>query len=328
MPGKSITLNNGIRLHYDMVGERNAPVIILIIGLGAQMTVWPDELIYGLADKGFRVIRFDNRDAGLSSHLDHLGSPSIMKTMLSKKLPVATRLPYTLNDMAKDVVGLMQRLNIKRAHLVGASMGGMIAQIMARKHKKKVLSLTTIMSTSSYPKFTRANIKVMLALAKSRPKRNCRVSSIHYNVRLNQLIGSPGYPQDNATLQQQAEKNFERAHNPQGFKRQLAAIVASQSQLPKLEKIKTPTLVIHGTDDPIFPATTGQQTAAQIRKAKLKLVSGMGHDFPPALMKKISKWIAKHCTKAERKRLKKKRKKHQCLEPQQGNIAHLKLVAK
>ncbi|AXQ97206.1 alpha/beta fold hydrolase [Pseudoalteromonas piscicida] len=304
-----IKIATGINIHYQDEGAPHAPVIILIMGLGAQMTIWPDELYFGLVNKGFRVIRFDNRDTGLSSHLDHLGSPSVIKTMLSKKLPIRASVPYTLEDMAGDVVALMAGLKIKRAHLVGASMGGMIAQIVAAKHKKKVVSLTSIMSTSAYPKFTAANVKVMLQLAKARPKSDCHQSAIQYNIKLNQLIGSPAYPQDEGTLHQQAKHSIERAHNPQGFKRQLAAIVASQCRKHTLAKIKTPTLVIHGTDDPIFPAAAGQQTAATIRKSKLKLVNGMGHDFPPMLMQKIAKWVAKHVTKAERKRLQKKQRK-------------------
>lgn len=301
----NIKIATGVELHYQDEGERCAPVIILIMGLGAQMTVWPDELYFGLVNKGFRVIRFDNRDCGLSSHLDSLGSPNVIRTILSKKLPIHAHIPYTLDDMASDVIGLMKSLKIKRAHLVGASMGGMIAQIVAAKHRKKVVSLTSIMSTSAYPRFTFSNLKVMLQLAKARPKPNCRQSAVQYNIKLNKLIGSPAYPQDEMTLHQLAKQNIERAHSPEGFKRQLAAVIAGRGRQHALSQIKAPTLVIHGTDDPIFPITAGLQTATRIRKSKLKLVNGMGHDFPPVLMQKIAKWIAKHAFKAEQKRYKK-----------------------
>ncbi|WP_440055361.1 alpha/beta fold hydrolase [Pseudoalteromonas sp. T1lg65] len=306
---KTIQTRSGIKLHYEDQGAKNAPPIILIMGLGAQMIVWPDSLYQGLVKKGFRVIRFDNRDTGLSSQLDSHGSPSLFKIWLSNRLPIKTSLPYTLEDMAKDVVDLMHALKIKKAHLVGASMGGMIAQIVAAKHKKKVLSLTSIMSTSQAPKLTPRNLKILLALAKVQPKAGTQEEAIQYYVKLNQLIGSPAFPQDEASLRQQARLNVERAHNPSGFRRQLAAITASQSREHLLPKIKVPTLVIHGTADPIFSIQAGQHTATQIRKSKLKLIEGMGHDFPPALMRKLTKWIAKHVKKAEKKRQLKQQRK-------------------
>ncbi len=304
----TVQTKSGILINYEDTGDRTAPVIILIMGLGAQLTVWPDELYLGLAEKGFRVIRFDNRDTGLSSQLEQLGNPNLFKVWLSKRLPVASHIPYTLDDMANDVLELMAALRIKKAHLVGASMGGMIAQLIAAQHKKKVLSLTSIMSSSSKPKLSASSLKLFLQLAKHRPLRVNRDSAIHYNIKLNQLIGSPAYPQDEQTLRKQATLGVDRAHNPQGFNRQLAAIAASDCRQHLMTKIKAPTLVIHGSLDPVMPVAAGKQTAAQIRKAKLKIVNGMGHDFPPALMAKMTKWISKHVKKAEQKRAQKKNK--------------------
>lgn len=305
----TIKTQSGITLNYQDTGNKTAPVIILIMGLGAQLTVWPDELYLGLVAKGFRVIRFDNRDSGLSSQLEQLGNPSLLKVWLSKRLPITSHIPYTLDDMANDVLELMTALNIKKAHLVGASMGGMIAQLIAAQHKKKVLSLTSIMSSSTKPKLSAARLKLFIRLAKHRPKRANRDSAIHYNIKLNQLIGSPAYPQDEQTLRKQATLGVDRAYNPRGFKRQLAAIAASDCRQHLMPKIKARTLVIHGSLDPVMPVAAGKKTAQQIRKSKLKIVKGMGHDFPPALMAKMTKWISKHVRKAEQKRAQKKLKK-------------------
>lgn len=306
---RTIKIKSGITISYQDKGKKSAPVIIMIMGLGAQLTVWPDELYLGLVAKGFRVIRFDNRDTGLSSQLEQFGSPNLFKIWLNKRLPIKSRIPYTLDDMANDVLELMAELKIKKAHLVGASMGGMIAQIIAAKYKKKVLSLTSIMSSSSKPKLSASNLKLFLQLAKYRRAQASRDGAIHYNIRLNQLIGSPAYPQDELALRKQATLGVDRAHNPQGFNRQLAAITASDCRQHLMPKIKAPTLVIHGSLDPVMPIAAGKQTAAQIRKAKLKIVNGMGHDFPPALMVKMTKWISKHVKKSEQKRAQKKLKK-------------------
>ncbi len=306
---RTIKIKSGITISYQDKGKKSAPVIIMIMGLGAQLTVWPDELYLGLVAKGFRVIRFDNRDTGLSSQLEQFVSPNLFKIWLNKRLPIKSRIPYTLDDMANDVLELMAELKIKKAHLVGASMGGMIAQIIAAKYKKKVLSLTSIMSSSSKPKLSASNLKLFLQLTKHRRAQASRDGAIHYNIRLNQLIGSPAYPQDELALRKQATLGVDRAHNPQGFNRQLAAIAASDCRQHLMPKIKAPTLVIHGSLDPVMPVAAGKQTAALIRKAKLKIVNGMGHDFPPALMVKMTKWISKHVKKAEQKRAQKKLKK-------------------
>lgn len=297
-----ITTSQGLIISFEDMGPRDAPPIILIMGLGAQLTIWPDELCRGLVDKGYRVIRFDNRDAGLSSQLDEYGEPSLIKAWLSQRLDKISGIPYKLEDMAGDVMELMAALKIKKAHLVGASMGGMIAHIIAAKHKKKVLSLTSIMSTTSHPNLPNANLKVLLKLAK-RPNRFSREAAIRYTVKMNRLIGSPAYPVDELTLRQQASQSYDRAYNPSGFKRQLVAITATGDRSHLMAKIKAPTLVIHGSDDPIIPVEAGLDTASKIRKAKMKVVKGMGHDFPPSLMPKMTKWIARHVKKTERKRL-------------------------
>ncbi|NMP31158.1 alpha/beta hydrolase [Thalassotalea sp. M1531] len=303
-----VTLSNGITINFQDEGKKSSPTIILIMGLGAHMAIWPDELYYGLVDKGFRVIRFDNRDAGRSSQLDDLNPPSIFKVWLSNQLPFKTNIPYKLDDMANDVLEIMAVLKIKRAHLVGASMGGMIAQILAAKYKKKVSSLTSIMSTTSMPKLSKSNLNIMLKLA-HRPNQNTPNAAINYTIKLNRLIESPAFPNDEQRLRRLAKKSIERGYNPAGIKRQLVAITASGSRRALMRDIKAPTLVIHGTDDPVISVNAGIETAHQIKKAKLKIVEGLGHDFPPELMKKWVKWISKHVLKSEQKRAAQKLKK-------------------
>lgn len=298
---------NGLKIAYESFGKPEDPAIVLVAGLYNQLVRWPLELCQLLVDRGFRVIRFDNRDAGLSSSLDELGKPSLVKHWLSRRLPIRAKLPYSLDDMARDVKELMDALDIKKAHLVGASMGGMIAQIAAAKYKKRVLSLTSIMSSSSPLSFSGSNINLLVKLAKIRPRSSNKEAAIDYNVKLNQLIGSPAYPQDEHALYANAERYIERAHtNQTGFKRQLAAIAATPYREQLLKKIKAPTLVIHGSADPVMPLSAGINTALLIKRSKLKVVPGMGHDFPPALMKKMTKWIAKHAAKVSAKKAAKK----------------------
>lgn len=298
-------LSTGITVSYQDEGNKSHPTIIMIMGLGAQMTVWPDELYFGLVNKGFRVIRFDNRDVGKSSQLNQHGTPSILKTWLSTRLPIKNFLPYSLEDMSDDVIALMTVLNIKKAHVVGSSMGGMIAQILAANHRKKVLSMTNIMSSPQSPGLEKANFKMLIRLAK-RPNRFNREAAIKYNIKLNRMIGSPKYPIDDSTLHQHATFHVDRGYNPEGFKRQLAAVTASGCRRHLLKQIKANTLIIHGSDDPVIPVSHSKELASHIKKHKVKIVQGMGHDFPPVLMKKLTKWISRHINKAEQKRAQRK----------------------
>ncbi|WP_419813481.1 alpha/beta fold hydrolase [Bacterioplanoides sp.] len=291
---------DGIQLVYETFGLSQHPAVILIMGLGAQMRVWPDELCQRLAGAGYYVVRFDNRDVGDSTHLNDQGSPSLLKTWLQQKMQRQADVPYTLHDMSRDVLALLDQLQLDNAHLIGASMGGMIAQILAATKRKRVRSLTSIMSAGRAPGLPDPNLKVLLQLAK-RPTPFNREASVRYTMRMNRLIGSPAYPMDEMELRQLAETSFDRAGSPCGFKRQLVAITAAGDRRHLLQKIKVPTLVIHGSDDPLIPARMGADTAAAIRKAKLKIIQGMGHDLPPALVPKLSKMLIKHLNKSERK---------------------------
>lgn len=293
-----IRTREGIELAYESMGPQDAPPVILIMGLGAQMHVWPDSLCQRLVTAGFRVIRFDNRDTGRSSSLDEHGNPSLIRVWLGRQLKRKPNVPYTLRDMSRDVIALMNELNLPSAHLVGASMGGMIAQILAAKKKKRVRSLTSIMSSASAPKVPVGQLQVMLKLAR-RPLRRDREEHIRYITRMNEVIGSPGYPMSDGELQKLAETSWERTSSPLGFKRQLVAITHAGDRRRLLRKIKARTLVIHGADDPLIPVTLGIETASLIRKAKLRVITGMGHDFPEALVPRLSRLLIKHLNKAE-----------------------------
>jgi pimeloyl-ACP methyl ester carboxylesterase len=306
---QQIKTKSGLYIHYQDEGEKNAPAIILIMGLGSQMTVWPELFYQSLLNNHFRVIRFDNRDVGLSSQLDERGEPSLFSSWLYKYFSLGKPAPYSLDDMAEDTICLMKELKIGQAHLVGASMGGMIAQIMAAKYKKKVLSLTSIMSTPNVMSLSVTTLKTIIKLVFIRHKVNTRDGAINYNVKLNQMIGSPCFLPQESVLKAQAAEQVERAYNPVGVKRQLCAIAASGKRTQLIKKIKVPTLVIHGAVDPLIPVSEGINTAKLIQKSKLKVMPDLAHDFPPKLMGQVAYWISKHVRKAEQIRIQKQLKK-------------------
>jgi len=285
------------------------------MGLGAQMTVWPEQLVAELVRRGHYVIQFDNRDVGLSSKLDHWGQPNPITHALKRKLKLEHRPPYTLDDMAQDVVELMAGLHIAKAHLVGASMGGMIAQIVAAKHKSRCLSLTTIMSTSGNPKLPKANLRVMWQLVSNRRPNPTEESAIAQAVELNRILSGSRFDLEESELRRLAERNIKRSYHPAGFKRQLVAITSAQSRVPLLKQIKVPTLVIHGSEDPLIPVQAALDLAIHIPKSKIRIIRGMGHNLPAAVCPSLAKMIAKHCQKAERKWAQKQQK--MLTEPEQ-----------
>jgi pimeloyl-ACP methyl ester carboxylesterase len=292
-----IQTQHGVELAYESMGDESAPPVILIMGLGAQMHVWPTTLCYRLVNAGYRVIRFDNRDVGHSSNFNEHGNPSLIRVWLGRRFKRKPRVPYTLKDMSRDVIALMDELGLDSAHLVGASMGGMIAQILAAKKRKRVRSLTSIMSSATAPRVPVNQLQVLLQLAR-RPAASNRDDHIQYITRMNRIIGSPGFPMSDDELQRLAETSWERTTSPLGFKRQLVAITHAGDRRRFLQKIKARTLIIHGADDPLIPVNMGIETASLIPKAKLKVVLGMGHDFPEALVPRLSKMLIKHLDKA------------------------------
>lgn len=286
---------NKIHLEYESFGDARAPVMLLIMGLGAQMIHWPDELCEALAQGGFRVIRYDNRDAGLSAKLDHLGKPKVLRAGLADLFRLPVRAPYTLHDMADDALHLLDALKIKSAHIVGASMGGMIGQILAATHPKRVRSFTCIMSTSGARGLPKAHWKLQLRLAR-RPTKLDRASMIEHSMQTWRIIGSPGYAIDDALLRQRVTRAYDRGFHPRGAARQLVAIIAGGSRKPLLSTIKAPTLVIHGEHDPLVPVAAAHHLAKHIAGARLEIIPGMGHDLPPALVGKLAKMIVRHAS--------------------------------
>jgi pimeloyl-ACP methyl ester carboxylesterase len=284
---------NGITIEYDEHGDPSAPPILLVMGLGAQMTLWPQELVDALVERGFRVIRYDNRDIGLSHKFDGAKAPGMVKLLLLSKFGFKPKVPYTLADMAEDGIGLLDALKIDKAHIVGASMGGMIAQHMAFSHPERVLTLTSIMSTTGHRKLPGGTREAIGVLTK-RPASMDEDVLVEHGVKVAHAIGSPGYRSDPAVLRERSRALIKRSFYPQGMPRQFAAIVADGDRRERLQSVRAPTLVIHGEADPLVPLPGGQDTAAHIMGAKLKTIPGMGHDLPLELVDEIADAIAAH----------------------------------
>jgi pimeloyl-ACP methyl ester carboxylesterase len=290
---------NGIMLEYDVHGAADAAPLLLIMGLGAQMTRWPAPLVDKLVAKGFRVIRFDNRDVGLSEKIDAAGLPDMAAVLAALQSGAKPPVAYTLADMAADAVGLLDALGIAKAHIVGASMGGMIAQLVAADYPDRVLSLTSIMSSTGNPTLPRATAEAMAVLTQRGPDPNVDLEGfVAHSLTSARVIGSPGYPFDEALLRERTLSDFHRAFYPAGFQRQYAGVMASPDRRPKLKTITAPTMVLHGADDPLVPLAGGRDTADNIPGAELRVVPGMGHDVPPGLYDTIVEAIVAAASRA------------------------------
>lgn len=278
---------NGIKLEYESFGSPANPVALLIMGLGAQLTRWPVAFCEKLAARGFRVIRFDNRDSGLSTLLDSAPIPDLRMLVAARMTGLTMNVPYTLDDMAADTIGLLDALHIEQAHIVGASMGGMIAHLVAADYPQRVLSLTSIMSTTGNPALpppTPAAAAVLMARA---PHPSDRDAYLAHGLKTLRTIGSPGYPFDEAVVSERILNEAARSYNPAGFGRQIAAVTATGDRREKIRRIKAPTVVVHGAADPLVPLAAGRDTAENIANAELRVIPGMGHDFPPPLFDTI-----------------------------------------
>lgn len=287
------TSANGITIEYEDRGAPDAPVILLVMGLGGQMTLWPEELVDALVARGFRVIRYDNRDVGLSTRFGEAGIPNIKWMVVRSIFGFPAKPAYTLSDMAADGIALLDVLGVAKAHIVGASMGGMISQHIAAKCPDRVLSLTSIMSTTGNRKLPRAAPEAMKVLT-NRPMGGSKEEMIAYSVKAARVIGSPAYPADEERLQRRVRSDYERGFYPQGVARQMAAVIADGDRRGMLKSITAPTLVIHGDADPLVPVEGGKDTAANIAGARLHIIPGMGHDLPLALVDTIADAVADH----------------------------------
>lgn len=277
---------NGIELEYETYGDPLDPTILLIMGLGAQLILWPMPLVEALVARGFHVVRYDNRDVGLSTKLDGAGRPRLGLMLFQRMLRMTPRAAYTLTDMATDAVALLDALKIEKAHIVGASMGGMIAQLVAATYPERTLSLTSIMSTTGNPALPRATREAMDVLV-NRPKTEDLDALVAHGIRAAQVTGSPAYPIDPALLETRIREGIQRSTYPEGFARQMAAIIADGDRRARLKAITAPTVVVHGADDPLVPVAGGRDTAASIPGARLVEIPGMGHNLPVELVPQL-----------------------------------------
>ncbi|CAM3568283.1 alpha/beta fold hydrolase [Polaromonas hydrogenivorans] len=293
---------NGIDIEVEDSGAafdaqgRPRPVVLLIMGLGMQLIAWPPAMVQALVDAGYRVVRFDNRDAGLSQHFDALGKPKVLWAGLKYRLGWRIRPPYSLHDMALDALGVLDALHIDQAHVVGASMGGMIAQRLALLAPARVLSLTSIMSSSGARGLPEARPEVTRVLM-SRPGKGLD-AAIEHSVRVFKTIGSPGFAMSDAEWRDIVGTAASRSFYPVGILRQMVAVLADRTRADELAGIKVPTLVVHGKADPLVPLACGEDTARRIPGATLAGIEGMGHDLPPGVVERLLALLIPHFTSA------------------------------
>ncbi len=282
-----------VEIEFDTWGDSRNPTLLLIMGFGAQMIVWEDDFVRGLADCGFHVVRFDNRDCGLSTHLDEVDvdvEKVVMAALMEDAIPPV---PYTLSHMAADAVGLLDHLGVQRAHVLGASMGGMIAQVMAIEHPQRVASLISMMSMPGEPETMQSTPEAMEVLISVPPAD--RAGYVEHSLKY-QVFQSRKYRSDEVS-RARAAREYDRMYYPEGSNRQLAAIYASGRRSEALQRLAIPTLVIHGTDDTLISLRGGERTAELIPDAELLVIEDMGHDLPRPLWPTFIDAVARHCAK-------------------------------
>ncbi len=286
---------NNIELEYDTFGDPSSKPLLLIMGLGSQMIRWDEEFCKKLVEQDFFVIRFDNRDVGLSTKIEEAGVPNLQKLFVQREKGEPISVPYTVEDMADDAVGLLTALNIDKAHICGASMGGMIAQVIAYKHPSRVLSLTSIMSSTGNPNLPPPKPEAMQVLLTPPPQG--REAIIEATVKNRRVIHGSGLPFDEERARKLAIADYDRSYYREGFSRQLAAIWGSGNRKEALKTISAPTLIIHGEIDPLVPVEGGKDTAEAIPGAKLLLIEGMGHSLPVKIWSKVINAITENAAK-------------------------------
>jgi pimeloyl-ACP methyl ester carboxylesterase len=291
---------NGLTIEYDITGPETGEPVLLIMGLGGQMTRWPQGFLDKLAARGCRVIRFDNGDVGLTSKIEAAGPPDlpgIFKAIQEGRKPTAA---YDLSDMAADAVGLLDALGIARAHIVGASLGGMVAQLVAADYPEHTLSLTSIMSSSGNRSLPPASPAAIAVLNDRGPDPLTDLEGyLAHSEKGAAVVGSPAYPPAPGAIRERTLGDFQRCYYPLGFARQYAAAIVSPDRRPKLATIKAPTVVIHGADDPLVPLAAGKDTAENVPGAELIVIPGMGHDIPPGLFDTLADGIMRAVSRAK-----------------------------
>ncbi len=285
----------GIDIAYQRLGRPDAPAILLIMGIAAQSIHWPDAFCHALVDSGLQVIRFDNRDSGLSTHLKDSLVPNLPAVLAGDLSSVS----YTLSDMAADAVALLDHLGIEKAHVAGASMGGQIAQTIAINHPERVMSLISMMSTTGSMQVGQPSPEVLQAVF-SGPPAVTREQVIQQMIRAARVVGSPGYPGDESEIATRAGRAYDRCHDPVGTARQAVATLASGDRTVRLRQLTVPALVIHGLADSMCDVSGGRATADAIPGAELILIEGMGHDLPPGLRSRLAALVAEFVWRAEK----------------------------
>lgn len=285
---------NSIDLYYEESGPADAPVILLIMGLGTQMIAWSDAFIEGLVDAGYRVIHYDNRDIGLSQRMEGAAAGNLIWAMFAARFGLPLHVAYTLTDMAQDAAALLDALGIERAHIVGASMGGMIAQLMAVNHPQKVMSLTSIMSSSGRAGLPGPSAELRRRLMVKRPSNPSREEAVAFGVEGLKMMSYPDPARAPSAFADLVGRAYDRGYYPVGMKRQLLAIIADGSRVERLKTIIAPTLVIHGASDKLVPKIASEDIARLVPNAKLEIIDGMAHDLPPSKVSQLVALIANH----------------------------------
>jgi pimeloyl-ACP methyl ester carboxylesterase len=290
---------NNILIEYDTLGDASSPPILLIIGLGGQLIYWDEAFCRKLNEAELQVIRFDNRDAGLSTKFDAAGVPDIMNVIGKLTSGQKVTPPYRIEDMAADAIGLLDALKIEKAHICGMSMGGMIAQALALSYPERVLSLTSIYSTTGNPRLPQPKPVVMHLLLTPPPQE--REPFIQFNITIFRALTGPRFGLDEEWVRKIIGRAYDRAFYPQGAIRQLVSILTQANRQPALKGLRVPTLVIHGDADPLVPVEAGTETAAAVPRAELKIMEGMGHDLPHGeAWSQIARHIIAHTKRAGR----------------------------
>ncbi|MCX4539486.1 alpha/beta fold hydrolase [Streptomyces sp. NBC_01565] len=283
----------GIEVAYERLGDPQAPAVLLVMGIGAQLIGWPDGFCAALVARGVQVIRFDNRDSGWSSHFADAPAPDFVAALAGDTSSAS----YTLSDMAADTVGLLDVLGLGSAHIVGASLGGAIAQTAAIEHPGRIRSLTSVMSTTGDQAVGQARPEALRAFGG--PSATSREEVIERTARISRALGSPGFAFDEAAAIERARRSYDRSYDPVGITRQAVASLASGDRTERLRSLEVPALVIHGADDPMCDVSGGRATAAAIPGAELVVIDGMGHNLPDALWPDIAELITKLVHRAE-----------------------------
>jgi pimeloyl-ACP methyl ester carboxylesterase len=291
---------NGLRLAYQSRGPADGETMLLIGGTGMQLVDWPVALLDTLAERGYRVVVFDNRDVGLSTHLDSLGAPDWTAIVGAGQAGRPPPLPYTLEDMASDAVGLLTTLGVEKAHIVGVSQGGIITQLIAIHHPERVLSITPMMAGAGDPSIPVPADPERLAGIGDPPADTAFAAVVDYQMRVDRALAGRAYPPDDSTLRARVERSVRRAYDPQGLQRhQAAALVASyQDRREALRKLRVPAVVVQGADDPLVPPESARQVAESIPGAQFVLLPGMGHDLPPELVGRVADAITSAARRA------------------------------